>query len=793
MVSQNVQLKYGDKWKSETPKCHYSILRNLVLINYKNNKYKHGNKINISTETNYKNGPWILLVLLSLLLLPCAECWSLPRLDSSYETWHHEARLDEEGVLLLQWTPHKEHFVFRITARTRGYIGLGLSNKPIMDGADIVVGWVHSGKAYLQDRWGSGHQEPQVDPLQDWMLIAGFQNGTHTSLIISRPYNTCDNRDYVITHDIVQVLWAVHSDDPVNPENPRPRLHYHGWRRGAVPIRILQRHDNAHGDIANLRDMVYGGPGEVHQIWETRMTGVELKKENTTLYWCNLFQKPQIHHKHHVIRYEPILSSKNDSVVQHMILYECTDNIPDLAMVWEELTAIGGQECHKLSRLTFTCNQLVSIWTRGSQGVSLPSEAGYPLIPNGPKFFMMEVHYDNPDGHSFIDSSGLRLTYTPNLRKHDSGVFSIGLEPNWKHLIPPLQRTILSEGHCVKECTEAAFPSTGIHVFGTILQMHLLGQKLRIRLLRDGQELEPITEDNNYNAMHQEYRAIHQQRYVMPGDHIIAECTYNSHNRSTITLGGYKTRDEKCLTYLFYWPKQDLIFCHSKPSLSTVLHSLGIQELSRKSQPIKISRPTELAGKTLEWRLLNYNWKDQFQYFQEATSTGTFNPMCWRRGHTLIPDIEKLDYKYPNVSEPWQSENICKRKKRNRNNDVKHPEYNQEEEDDMGYLLGMKPIIRIDVDPLYMEYVPKSGDKYAVSSMDDDIRKNNQQQDTVIDPQLKKEFIEMEKDLENEINQKLHVNETSKYDISVIISEFDRTSGSSGPTISWTLVLLINY
>ncbi|ROT86052.1 putative MOXD1-like 2 [Penaeus vannamei] len=206
----------------------------------------------------------------------------------------------------------------------------------------------------------------------------------------------------------------------------------------------------------------------------------------------------------------------------------------------------------------------------------------------------------------------------------------------------------------------------GINVFAVILHTHLLGRKVRVRHLRDGRELEPIAQDNNYDFNYQEYRALNTPRTVLPvsgrcrvcgGDHLIGECTYNSRERSTITLGGFKTRDEMCLSFLFYWPRVDLSLCHSKPSLNTVLHSLGIQELSADSDPIKIRRPIELSGKTLEWRLLNYDWKNQFEYFQAATHTGTINPMCWRRGESLLPELEKMDYDYPNITEPWAPEN----------------------------------------------------------------------------------------------------------------------------------------
>jgi hypothetical protein len=67
--------------------------------------------------------------------------------------------------------------------------------------------------------------------------------------------------------------------------------------------------------------------------------------------------------------------------------------------------------------------------------------------------------------------------------------------------------------------------------------------------------------------------------FSVQGDHLIAECVYNSEGRTTITLGGLATREEMCLVFALYYPRIDLFLCHSLPSLPTVLHSLGIQEL----------------------------------------------------------------------------------------------------------------------------------------------------------------------------------------------------------------------
>lgn len=40
-------------------------------------------------------------------------------------------------------------------------------------------------------------------------------------------------------------------------------------------------------------------------------------------------------------------------------------------------------------------------------------------------------------------------------------------------------------------------------------------------------------------------------------------------------------KEESCMVFALYYPKQkQLTTCHSSPSLSTVLHSLGIEYLN---------------------------------------------------------------------------------------------------------------------------------------------------------------------------------------------------------------------
>ncbi|KAA0189595.1 hypothetical protein HAZT_HAZT001855 [Hyalella azteca] len=509
----------------------------------------------------------------------------------SYGLWDRSLVLDDLGHYKVQWTASSTDIQFRLTVRTRGYIGFGLSSKSRMDGADIVVGWVHSGKAYLQDRHGLGNLEPAVDRFQDWTIVSGYENDTHTVLHVSRPLNTCDpHNDHAITNDTSRVLWAYHPDDPVDPDSPRPRLHYHGdFRRGTRSVFLLDRDpgvEYGHSGDAYGQNSAYPSESskdkkpeesEIH-TWTLNSPGVEVKADMATVYWCKLFRKPLLVQKNHIIKFEPIFSAGNERHVHHILVSECTSDDPAVVASLEQLADSSGGQCYSqdMSPLLRACSHVVVAWAVGSKGLTLPPETGYPLSPNGPTIFLMQVHYDNPDSRHFQDHSGIRVHYTHKLRNFDAGVLSVGLDPNWKHLIPPGQASVLSSGHCVSECTSKAIPPAG-----RLRITHLLGREVRLRHLRQGVELDPIAQDLNYDYSYLEYRLMKQPRTVLPGDHLISECKYSSVERSAITLGGINTRDEMCLSYLYYWPRSSLSLCHSKPSLNTVLQSLGIEELSQ--------------------------------------------------------------------------------------------------------------------------------------------------------------------------------------------------------------------
>lgn len=59
-----------------------------------------------------------------------------------------------------------------------------------------------------------------------------------------------------------------------------------------------------------------------------------------------------------------------------------------------------------------------------------------------------------------------------------------GMDPNWRHIIPPLQENVISEGHCTDDCTKKTFPPQGISIFAVIMQTHNIGKEVKLRQVR---------------------------------------------------------------------------------------------------------------------------------------------------------------------------------------------------------------------------------------------------------------------------------------------------------------------
>ena len=292
------------------------------------------------------------------------------------------------------------------------------------------------------------------------------------------------------------------------------------------------------------------------------------------LKWCHVHRLRNVS-QHHMVRYEPVFSSpESQNFISHMRLYECKT----AAISFEPES---DEECSDSLRVARKCFTVVATWSKGSEGFSYPKDVGYPLDDTIADSFMLEVHYQPVNKRQIADSSGFKIFHTKNRRKFDAGTLSVGIEANFLHIIAPGFKRVISVGHCTSNCTQKALPVEGINIFGVNMQTHSLGRKIKIGVVRNGEELAPIAQESNLNSDYIENRVLGRVSKLMPGDHVTVECTYNTYDRERFTLGGDSDDEEVCMATLMYYPRQEqLVSCNSQTNVANLLKALGIEKLS---------------------------------------------------------------------------------------------------------------------------------------------------------------------------------------------------------------------
>ncbi|XP_048387110.2 DBH-like monooxygenase protein 1 homolog isoform X2 [Stegostoma tigrinum] len=479
-------------------------------------------------------------------------------------TFSHHAVLDENGKYHLRWKHEDMVITFEVEVESRGYIGLGLSPTGSMAQSDMVIGGVANGRPYLKD-YNTLNVEGKLneDLHQDYRLEYGMENETHTIIAFSRDLNSCDNKDKIITDNTVRVIWSYHPKD-VQHDHPQ----YHSSNRGRKSLHLL----NPVVDTFIPSDVL---------VFEIRHYNVE-----------------------------PIIQKGHEHLVHHILLYQCHSILNDTALSF-------GHECYNSNMPDdfFNCESIILAWAIGGKGFSYPPNVGLSLgTSTDPVYVMMEIHYDNANyQEGYIDSSGLKLLYTPVLRKYDAGVIETGVWVSLYHMIPPNMSSYISQGHCTMECLQEALSlekTSGIHVFAVLLHSHLAGRALRIRHFRNNVEQPLLAHDDEFDFNFQEFHHLKKERVLQPGDSLVTECQYNTTSRSNMTWGGLSTRDEMCLSYLLYYPKIDLSRCESLPEIAPQLQFIGVKEIYQpiRTWPFIIKSPKKYKDLSFTEAMNKFQW-----------------------------------------------------------------------------------------------------------------------------------------------------------------------------------------
>lgn len=174
-----------------------------------------------------------------------------------------------------------------------------------------------------------------------------------------------------------------------------------------------------------------------------------------TIYWCKIFKAPALQQKHHIIGYEPLIGNTHKKFVHHMLLHECTIKDNENLQMWEIFSKSNGMPCYGDVPIEWDkCLAPVVAWAVGSKGENYPKHMGIPIGERKNSFYMLEVHFDNPEMKRAIDTTGFRLHYTNHIRRYDGGILVAGIMLSPLHVIPPLQSEYKSAGYCSTNCTD---------------------------------------------------------------------------------------------------------------------------------------------------------------------------------------------------------------------------------------------------------------------------------------------------------------------------------------------------
>lgn len=214
-----------------------------------------------------------------------------------------------------------------------------------------------------------------------------------------------------------------------------------------------------------------------------------------------------------------------------MTLFECGSYAGSDPNAWDVWGKTGGNVCNSETVTPHdwdTCYTAIATWTVGSIGQFLPEHIGIPVGGrDNAKYYMLEIHYDNPHARKVVDQSGFRIHYTSVLREHDAGVLVSGNTVSETQMIPPFQTLYHNQGICGPSCTSTLIPQDGINIVSVMLHSHIAGRKMKLRHVRDGKELERIVEDYHFEpTSFQETFQLENETKILPNDYLITDCGY---------------------------------------------------------------------------------------------------------------------------------------------------------------------------------------------------------------------------------------------------------------------------
>ncbi|XP_066468734.1 putative DBH-like monooxygenase protein 2 [Tiliqua scincoides] len=488
----------------------------------------------------------------SLLFLLCTLC--LCSSHSSTNALRFSVFLDRTHQIYLRWDHGDDMITFDLQVQSTGWVAFGFTHHGEMPGADIVIGGVlPDGNIYFSDWHVVDDKTILEDESQDYELLAMTEDETSTTMTFRRYLRTCDANDLPVTGDTLRLVTGFGPNDTID-------FFKGNISHKSLFLLLVYREEDLHGP-------------SVYHVYDLKLDDYIIPDDDTT-YACTFIPLPIVKKKHHIYKFEPAITPRNQTMVHHILVYACGN---------ASVLPSGVSDCYGADPDFSLCSQIVVGWAVGGGSYMFPDETGISIgTPLDAQWIRLEIHYSNFDLISgLVDNSGIRLYFTPELRPYDMGVLQTGFFTFPIHFLPPGADSFSSFGLCnTSQFDELnGTPVPDLHVFGFLLHTHLCGTGVRGVQYRNGKQLRVLCEDLKYDFNLQETRALPEVIIFKPGDEFLVECRYQTRDRTGITFGGPSTLNEMCLAFLFYYPRNNISSCMGYPNIQYVAQQLG-QEAS---------------------------------------------------------------------------------------------------------------------------------------------------------------------------------------------------------------------
>jgi hypothetical protein len=417
-----------------------------------------------------------------------------------------------------------------VAARAKGWVGFGIAESGGMKGADSVI--FMAADDALIDSYILEERLPIPDDCQSWTLLNSQTDGGFLIFEAVRLLDTGDPRDRPIVEDGDAGL--TEPSRIIAAWGDSDNLQYHGPNnRVRSSIRFYATGDDSFQDMMDAQ-----AEGSID------LTAKDYPiKANETEYAYFCFSYADLVNAGmpnntalHAIGFESIIDPRSAKHIHHFILTGSQEDLEDSSC-----------EAQMFIELAF-------VWAPGEVPILTPPDVGGPLGENGFKSFQLEIHYNNPWlDTGILDSSGVRIYFTSELRPQEYGMLLLG------DTFLSLYGQSVGDGFvqhtfdCPASCSSLALKEP-ITVVRESLHMHRTGQSMLNYQIRNDSIIR-VGQSEFYDFDQQGAYAVQQEPFqIEPGDSFRTACQYKSDG----TVFGLSSQEEMCMVFILYYPKQQI-------------------------------------------------------------------------------------------------------------------------------------------------------------------------------------------------------------------------------------------